>query len=308
MNFDVAGSRRPAEETTGDLRASFINHNISDTDRLEALLVRAPRGLSSGVSPEIEEQFIAEQEWLARYCLAHPRRPGYGSFVAEILGAALQRRMPGESDGPAWELLPYNNESCSGPDRRVTFGQVKLGDGPSVFVGSGMARSGERLAQFVFEISAHAHIVSVHHLESSSPEHANAVREELAKRHPAPWSVQVDRASPLGGWVDVLFADRDIAARLGQHSGELSLGVISEAVRDAISGEYSHFYLPRARRRGGQEPWQTGAFMRYEAQGFVWDGFALDRRGDAVLLGVRVDCAVSHFEMQERPPNGSGKP
>ena len=103
-----------------------------------------------------------------------------------------------------------------------------------------------------------------------------------------PWSLQVDGDSPLGQWMATLAGTSNI----GQHSGHIPLGVLSEAVRrDLEPRGLTHLLLGPSRRDPPTRPWHTGSFLLRVGEGFDfnWSGYAIDHRRDIL---VEASCTV----------------
>ena len=247
-----------------------------------------------GLAAADAERFIRTTLQLIELCLLEPSDERTG-FVNPVLDRELDRIRSIEG-GKCWSLGKVTEIGRRGSDRRFTFGQVKENpddpNDPSFFGGVWMADCDGVEKRIVFAITAE----SIPGSEDWSPVEIRTDEDHnldtvVRARGEKPWSLQVEADSPLGVWISSLAGTPNI----GQHSGHIPLGVLSEAVRrDLEPRGLTHLLLGPSRRDPPTRPWHTGSFLNRVGNGFdfKWSGFAIDQRRDALVearctIGVR---------------------
>lgn len=244
-----------------------------------------------GLDPLDGQRFIRTNLQLIERCLKEPTAPRKG-FVNPLLKRELERHRQ-ISGGQRWELGRVSETARRGSDRRFTFGQVKENpddpDDPSFFCGVWLADCDGVEKRIVFAITADAIPGSVDWSPKEIQSDEDRNMEALVRARGAhPWSLQVDGDSPLGQWIATLAGTSNI----GQHSGHIPLGVLSEAVRrDLEPRGLTHLLLGPSRRDPPTRPWHTGSFLLRVGEGFDfnWSGYAIDHRRDIL---VEASCTV----------------
>ena len=244
-----------------------------------------------GLDPADSERFVTTTLQLIEVCLgAHsPNRSG---FVNPILAAELEKHRKIEG-GKDWQLGTVSEVGRKGTDRRFTFGQVKENpddpDDPSFFGGVWMAECDGVEKRVVFAIVADAIPGSEDWVPvSSDSDHQKQIEEVVRARGKRPWHLQVKPDSALGHWIAALAGTSNI----GQHSGHIPLGGLTEAVRRALEPRgLSHLLLGPSRRDPPTRPWHTGSFLNRIGNSFdfEWQGYAIDERRNAL---VEARCTV----------------
>ncbi|MAW77894.1 MAG: hypothetical protein VYD70_05090 [Planctomycetota bacterium] len=247
-----------------------------------------------GLDPVDAERFVTTTLQLIEICLCEqtPLRKG---FVNPILAGELEklRKIEGGTD---WQLGTVNEVGRKGGDRRFTFGQVKENpddpDDPSFFGGVWMANCDGAERRVVFAIAADAIPGSEDWVPvSNSGDHEKHLEELVRARGQRPWQLQVKPNSEMGLWIANLAGTSNI----GQHSGHIPLGVLSEAVRRSLEPRgLTHLLLGPSRRDPPTRPWHTGSFLRRIGNSFdfEWRGYAIEERRNALVearctIGIR---------------------
>lgn len=270
---------------------------IIDESQLEELIScfgTIPKYDDCGLDPADSERFVTTTLQLIEACLCElsPERKG---FVNPILAAELEKRRKIEG-GKNWQLSTVNEVGRKGSDRRFTFGQVKENpddpEDPSFFGGAWMADCDGVKKKVVFAIVADAIPGSEDWVPVNiSSDHEKQIEEVVRARGERPWQLQVKPDSALGHWIATLAGTSNI----GQHSGHIPLGVLSEAVRRALEPRgLTHLLLGPSRRDPPTRPWHTGSFLRRvgDSFDFEWKGYAIETRRNALVearctIGIR---------------------
>jgi len=287
----------------GDLPPTDIAHRIAqraldqgileetEFSQLISCFSSLPTLDGCGLDPLDGQRFIRTNLQLIELCLKETTAPRKG-FVNPLLKRELERHRQ-ISGGQRWELGKVSETGRRGSDRRFTFGQVKENpddpDDPSFFCGVWLADCDGIEKRIVFAITADAIPGSVDWSPKEIQSDEDRNMEALVRARGAhPWSLQVDGDSPLGQWIATLAGTSNI----GQHSGHIPLGVLSEAVRrDLEPRGLTHLLLGPSRRDPPTRPWHTGSFLLRVGEGFDfnWSGFAIDHRRDIL---VEASCTV----------------
>ncbi len=251
-----------------------------------------PGGGGSGLDDDAAGRFAHATLELLEKCLFDPvldRRP----FVNPLVQEELDRLSEEQSESP-WRLSQVSDTERRGTDRRFTFGQVKTRPDdpldPSFFCGSWLAERSGEAGPIVFVIRAEAIPQSVlwTPIQKTGAERAQ-LEKRVRDRGPHASILQVEPTSPLGGWIAGLAGTN----RIGQHKGEIPLGVLAEAVRRTLEPRgLTHLLLGMSRRDPTTRPWHTGAFLKRlgESCHFAWEGLAIDASTDTL---VRARCTIA---------------
>lgn len=258
---------------------------------LVTLFGTPPGPEDSGLDAMSASQFVHSTLQLIQLCLLEPPQPR-----RPLINLALQgelERLRVERGGESWQLArQVCDEGRRGTDRRFTFGQVKEHpadpNSPSFFCGVWGVDCDGSPHRLAFTMTSDVVAGSVVWAEVADPEHRSRVERRLTARGSHPWALQVHPTSALGKWIAGLAG----TTQIGQHEGQIPLGVLSEAVRRGLEPlGLTHLLLGPSRRDPPSRPWHAGAFLRRidDSFDFLWTGYAVDSRDGAV---VAADCTV----------------
>lgn len=257
-------------------------------EELIELFGTPPSHEGSGLDEIAASHFVHSTIQLIQACITDPPQPH-----VPLINLALKReleRLRIERGGERWQLAQQVcDEGRRGTDRRFTFGQVKERpadpNSPSFFCGVWGVDCDGSPHRLAFTMTSDMVPGSARWAVVEDPRERSRLARRLDARGAHPWALQVIPESPLGNWIAGLAGTRQI----GQHEGQIPLGVLSEAVRRGLEPlGLTHLLLGPSRRDPPTRPWHAGAFLRRvdASFDFHWAGHALDSRDDRVVAAT----------------------
>ncbi|MCB0330157.1 MAG: hypothetical protein KDD70_10845 [Bdellovibrionales bacterium] len=275
-------------------RDRLSNSEAQEFSRL--FLDELPDFKTSGMPLEQYASFVWETTQLATACIS--REPAVKTQLVNIL---VQRAL--ESAGePArgFVIDPITDQVRGGAERsRGTFGQVTdVGDKRTSFIGYWPAKrevdgAVTERANAGFKISATGLIAEavVVTVPESDPRYFRHLAR-LENRGANAWRTQTSPGTSVDDWIVRVAGNH----KIGQREGYDSLGVYSEAVKDALEEMgVTNFLLPRSRREGPSKPWHSARFLEpiVDEGKMIWRGYAFrDNAGERELVHITLPIAI----------------